>query len=239
MRVSRSLGVLSFLAMTACAVGIGLDPWPEEGDGGRDSSVPHGGGVGGGSGGSTRGSSTQTTGPGGSGGAHSGSAGSGQAGSNAATGSGGASGAGASVVDGSGLGGATGDAALGDVIIAVDTSTGCVPGQKVCGGRCVIPDGPVGCDLVRCDPCPSPAHSVAHCTGSECDFSCLSGYQRSGAECVPSDGGGAGGGGGSSSNDAGKHCVASQCSGCIPVIQAPCCKADDTCGCQYPFFPCM
>jgi hypothetical protein len=29
-----------------------------------------------------------------------------------------------------------------------------------------------------------------------------------------------------------------QCGGCIPVIQAPCCKADDTCGCQYPFFPC-
>jgi hypothetical protein len=145
---------------------------------------------------------------------------------------------GAGSLDASGSGGAKSDGAPGDVIVAVDTSNGCVLGQKVCDGRCVVPDPRVGCDLVGCEPCPTPSHAVPLCSGSICDFSCSAGYERRGAECVASDAGGHEAGAGGAPNDAGKHCVASQCGGCIPVIQAPCCKSDDTCGCQYPFFPC-
>jgi len=232
MRVSRVLCVLSFLSSTACAVGVELDPAYVR-DAGRDSSVSQSGGRAG-AGGSAQGSTSQT-GPGASG-----AGGAGQAGASSnATGTGGTSaGGGGGAVDASGIGGANGDGAPGDVIVAVDTSNGCVSGQKVCAGRCVIPEARSGCDLRSCDPCPSPANSIAHCTGTECDFTCLSGYARSGALCVAGDGGGGGSGG--SSNDAGPtRCIASQCGGCIPIIQAPCCKPDDTCGCQYPFFPCM
>jgi hypothetical protein len=231
MRVSRSFCVLSLLGVAACAVGVELDPDLSRFDAGRDASVLQSGGRAGAAGSSRAASSTAS---GGRGGAGVGGPASGGA-STSTTG-------GASFSDASGGSGATTDGAPGDVIVAIDTSNGCVQGQKVCGGRCVVPEARVGCDLLSCDPCPSPAHGVAICTGSECDFSCLAGFQRSGATCVVIDGGGgAGGGGGSggSTNDSGPpHCIASQCGGCIPVIQAPCCKPDDTCGCQYPFFPC-
>jgi len=50
---------------------------------------------------------------------------------------------------------------------------------------------------------------------------------------------GSGGSGGGPSNDGGPmRCVASQCGGCIPFIQAPCCKSDNSCGCMYPFASC-
>jgi hypothetical protein len=225
MRVSRSFCVLSFLAPAACAVGVELGAPRDKPDAGRDASAQ---------------------GDGRAGGAATGATGSGQGGASSAsstsTGSGGTSGAGASSaggasgLDASGSGGATIDGAPNDAIVAVDTSNGCVMGQKVCNGRCAIPEARIGCGLTGCDPCPTPAHSIANCTGTECDFSCLAGFVRSGSECVAGDGGGSGG----SMGDGGTtHCVASQCGGCIPVIQAPCCKPDDTCGCQYPFFPCQ
>jgi hypothetical protein len=230
MRVSRSLSVLSLLVAASCAYGVELDANFSLLDAGRDASFPRTGGHAGLAGSSQAGSS-QTAGRMGQGGA-----------SAVTTGSGGVSSpGGASAVDASGSGGASPDGALGDVIVAVDTSNGCVTGQKVCGGRCVVPEARIGCDLMSCDPCPTPEHGVSLCTGSQCDFSCLAGYQRSGSACIAIDSGAVGGGGGSggSSVDSGsKHCVASQCGGCIPVIQAPCCKPDDTCGCQFPFFPC-
>jgi hypothetical protein len=135
-------------------------------------------------------------------------------------------------------GSANGDAAVTDGPLAVDTATGCILGQKSCGGLCVIPEARVGCGLTGCTPCPTPDHSFAHCTETECDFDCLSGYAQSGAICVPSEGGGAGGAGGSNVDAGPTLCVASMCGGCIPFIQAPCCKPDNSCGCQYPFAPC-
>lgn len=227
MRVSRSFCVLSLLLATACAVGVGLDPDFERFDAGPDASRRQTGGRAGSAGASQAGSSA-TSGQGGSAAGRAGTGGSGTGGSTA----------GASAMDASETGGARGDGAPPDVV-AVDTSSGCVSGQKVCGGRCVVPEARVGCDLVGCDPCPSPAHAIAICTGTSCDFACTSGYVRSGPACIPMDGGAGAGGTGGATDDAGPmHCVASQCSGCIPVIQAPCCKPDDTCGCQYPFFPC-
>jgi hypothetical protein len=170
------------------------------------------------------------------------------AGLSIAMGAGGAKGDGAqnsSARGGSSGGGlANGDAAVIDGPLAVDTATGCIPTQKACGGLCVIPEVRVGCDLTGCIPCPSPPNGVARCAGTECDFDCNPGYEKSGAICVPGEGGRAGGattgeGGAGDSGDAGStRCVASQCGGCIPFIQAPCCKADDSCGCQYPFAPC-
>jgi hypothetical protein len=233
MRVSRSFCVLSFLFATACAVGVGLDADLERFDAGPDASLRQTGGRAGGAG---QAGSSVTSGQGGSF-ASTGSAGSGQGGTGV-TGTGGTT-AGASVVDASEAGGARNDGAPADAIVAVDTSNGCVSGQKVCDGRCVVPEARVGCDLLSCNPCPTPAHAIAICTGTSCDFACMSGYVRSGAACIATDGSAGAGGTGGAIGDAGPtHCVASQCGGCIPVIQAPCCKPDDTCGCQFPFFPC-
>jgi hypothetical protein len=225
MRVSRSFCVLSFLALSACAVGVELGAPRELPDAGRDASAQGDGRMGG--------AATTGSGRGGASSASSTSTGSGAGGMSGA----GASSTGGAGFDASGSGGVTIDGAPNDAIVAVDTSNGCVAGQKSCNGRCSIPEARIGCGLTGCDPCPSPAHAIANCSGTECDFSCLSGYVRSGSECVIGDGGGSGGSGGSMGD--GGHCVASQCGGCIPVIQAPCCKPDDTCGCQYPFFPCM
>jgi len=127
-----------------------------------------------------------------------------------------------------------------DALVAVDSPSGCVPTQKACADRCVLPGPGVGCTLTGCTPCPAPLHATARCAGVECDFDCDPSYVRSGASCVA--------GGGSDGPDArdanigdgrSSTCTPMQCGGCIPVIQAPCCKSVDTCGCQYPFAPCM
>jgi hypothetical protein len=211
MRYWRNFSVLSVVLAAACAVGVDNGYEPPGRDAALDSHLsPHAGGA--------KGDGAET----------------------------GSAGLGGSISGGW----AIGDAGVSDALLAVDTATGCIPTQKACGGLCVIPGALVGCGLSGCTPCPSPPFSVARCGGSECDFDCLTGYQRSGTICVPGEGGGAGGGGaggagtgqggaGDSGLDAGPTlCVASQCGGCIPFIQAPCCKADNSCGCQYPFAPC-
>jgi hypothetical protein len=54
-----------------------------------------------------------------------------------------------------------------------------------CGGACVDTTSDVnhcsGCDLA----CTPPANSVASCVASACEFSCLPGFGREGAGCVP------------------------------------------------------
>ena len=218
--------LLFLLTAAACAVGVEVDP--------ARLPRPRDGGLGDGKGGST------TVSSGGFGGSP-GAGGSGGTGGSPASGGGGNGGSGGTGSVDSGKveagSGGTGNGDSGfDGPIAIDSSSGCIPTQKSCGGRCVIPEARVGCALVGCDPCLPPAHSIAHCTGMQCDFSCLSGFERSGDICIPSEGGAGGTGG---SNDGGPmHCVASQCGGCIPYIQIPCCKADDSCGCMYPFAPC-
>jgi hypothetical protein len=127
---------------------------------------------------------------------------------------------------GADAGAAGGPAADGPVL----GDSGCVASQKVCDGRCVVPEAKYGCDLVGCDPCPTPANSFAHCSGTQCTFSCLSGFVRMGDACVPGDGGITPSDGGT---DGGSHCDLMQCPGCIPVVQVPCCKMNDTCGCMW------
>jgi hypothetical protein len=229
MRFSRSSSLVSVLLAAACATGVDIGPEglaPYLTDAGLSADDSRGGKAG-----STGRSGTSSYGAGGD---PSTNAGAGGASLTTTAGSGGTNGAGPPTRDAAGAGGA----------IAIDSATGCVSTQKACGGRCVLPNASVGCSLTGCDSCPiGPSHSLSKCTGNQCDFDCLSGYQRSGPSCVVSEGGvgGSGGsdGGGGSQGDGGPGgCSPAQCGGCIPVIQAPCCKSDHTCGCQYPFAAC-
>lgn len=157
---------------------------------------------------------------------------------------------GSSGSDGNGGSDLVGDAAAirdrtsTDTLVAVDSASGCVATQKSCGDRCVLPSPSVGCGLTGCTSCPAPLHATPRCAGVQCDFDCDAGYVRSGAGCV------AGGGSDGPVAEAGPRdagtsdgtastCMPMQCGGCIPVIQAPCCKSATACGCQYPFAPCM
>lgn len=234
MRVGRILGVLAVLVTEACAAGedLGALRKPHEGD----ASVS--GGAGG------RGATGSSAGSAGTAGSLGGASGvpDASAGSAGSAGTGGPAAGDERALDApvnSDKDVSTiADARL-DAMIAVDSNNGCVASQKVCGGKCVTPEAKYGCALVGCDPCPMPANAYVHCTGMDCDFSCVAGYARSGDACVPGDGGGAGGsGGGGPAKDAGR-CDPNTCGGCIPYIQAPCCKPDGTCGCQFPFAPCQ
>jgi hypothetical protein len=121
--------------------------------------------------------------------------------------SGGASSGGASS-GGSTAGGGTGGAA-------------CPSGKKSCGGVCIAPSPGVGCVLQdnQCAACPSPpANGTSTCNGTLCDFTCNSGYTKSGNACVGSGGGGAPAGGGGSTGSGGGS---SSCS-------APCDPSDIT-----------
>jgi hypothetical protein len=218
MQFRRSFGMLSVLAVQACALGVemGERRQPRVGlemDASRDAGPERTGDSGqGGSGGLGRPAGTATGG---------GSVVSSDA-SDGADGNGGAS------SDADGSGGATGDAAdlddvRSDAPVVTDASCGSI--QKFCDGRCVVAEPGVGCTLTSCDPCPKPPNSLPYCMGTRCDFGCLAGFLRVGAACVASDAGGLDGG----------HCVPSRCGDCVPLLEVPCCKPDNTCGCQ-PFF---
>ncbi|MBI3202212.1 MAG: hypothetical protein HYZ29_11760, partial [Myxococcales bacterium] len=73
----------------------------------------------------------------------------------------------------------------------------CSASQKLCGSKCVSPGTSNGCAPSGCTPCPVPVHAYAWCSGAFCDFSCTTGYVKSGSGCVSSGGGGTGGTGGS------------------------------------------
>jgi len=238
MHFSRSSSLVSFLLSAACATGVDLAPEALLVTDAGSSAEPSRGG---GQVASTGGSGSSSSGAGGApstGGALLATGGDG--GGTTTPGSGGTNAAGPP----------TSDAAGTDGAVAVDSGSGCVSNQKPCGGRCVLPNASVGCSLTGCDSCGiGPPHGFAKCTGDQCDFDCLSGYSRNGSTCVVSEGGiggsggsggtgGSGGSGGSERDGGASGCSPSQCSGCIPIIQAPCCKSDHTCGCQYPFAAC-
>ena len=243
--------MLTVLVVAACAAGEELadDTLAPSRDGGFAATGSQG--VAGSGAGSGAGEATTTDGVGGGGssvatagtttGGTSGSAnaaGATAAGGATAQGSGGAgtSGSAGAVAGRSGVGGAAvSDAGAGEA------TTACGVEQKVCNGQCVVPSVSVGCGLLGCAPCPvGPSHSVTTCTGTQCDFECSPGYARNGGTCVPNDGGAGGGSGDASTSDAGQViCGGSVCSGCMPFIQEACCKTNNTCGCHYPFAPCM
>jgi hypothetical protein len=254
MRFWTKLTMFPVLVVAACAVGEELADEPSlrpSGDAGFSGTMPPGPGQGGaGSSGGT--SSTEVAGGSGLHGAGSSSAGGADTtggGDASQTGTAGAGLDGDRSVNETGTGGARDgsigqggrDAATVDGAVAVDSATGCVATQKSCGERCVVPSTSVGCGLSGCDACvPGPSHSVPKCTGVQCDFDCSPGYARSGAICVLAEGGtDASSSDANSTGDAGSGCDPLQCGGCIPFLQAPCCRSATACGCRFPFAPCM
>ena len=62
-------------------------------------------------------------------------------------------------------------------------ASGCASGFHVCTGLCV-PDASITQCGPSCMPCPAPpAHGMATCDGTSCDFVCTGGYARFGALC--------------------------------------------------------
>jgi hypothetical protein len=231
--------MLTVLVAAACAAGEQLadDALGPLRDGGIGTTVSQGVGQGSAAGGA---STADGVGGGGAsvaaGGTTSGMGDVGAAAGGNAQGSGGASmtGSGGAAAGRSGNGGAT----ISDGGVASDAVTACGMEQKVCNGQCVVPSVSVGCGLLGCAPCPvGPSNSAPRCTGSQCDFECSPGYARNGGTCVANEGGA---GDASTTSDAGSViCGGSVCGGCMPFIQESCCKTNNTCGCHYPFAPCM
>jgi hypothetical protein len=139
------------------------------------------------------------------------------------TGSGGESGSGGGGASGSGGADAT-----------------CPAGEKYCQGACFAPAPIIGCSIDNCTPCNSPpANAVAVCTGDECSYECIAGYEPSAGSCVQSgigDDAGSDGSAGSSAGGAGGCDVAAcpantSCRACSACTIAPgCCLANGTCG---------
>jgi hypothetical protein len=129
--------------------------------------------------------------------------------------------------DTGGSGGDTGGTTSGGAAGSGGSSGSCSVGQKLCGGVCIPPSPGVGCSATDCTPCPSPppnANSV--CSGTLCDFSCMSGYTKSGSTCVSSGGGGGtggtgGGGAGTGGTSGGSGCPA-PCTPSDPTSQFLC-----------------
>lgn len=104
--------------------------------------------------------------------------------------------------------GGTGGSTTGGTGGAAGTGGTCPTGQKRCGSACVSPAPLVGCSLTDCTPCPTvPPNSSGVCTGGQCDFTCDSGYTKSGSGCVPAGTGGTGGTGGSGGSGGNPGCA--------------------------------
>jgi hypothetical protein len=115
-----------------------------------------------------------------------------------------------------GVGGGAGAASGGAPGTGAGTGSGggtsCAPNEKKCGGLCVIPTAGVGCDPTACNPCPAISNAILKCTGSLCDFDCVSGYLKSGSSCVSQGGsGGSPGSGGSTGTGGGGSGCALPC----------------------------
>lgn len=80
--------------------------------------------------------------------------------------------------------GAGGTSSTGGSLSGTGGTLSCASGQKLCGSNCVAPLPSNGCSG-SCNPCPAaPANAQASCTGGQCDFTCNTGYSKSGQTCV-------------------------------------------------------
>jgi len=86
--------------------------------------------------------------------------------------------------------------------------TVCGSGNQVCDafGACRCGNGALSCQG-QCAPCSTPANAVAVCSGTSCDFTCMSGFHRCGSQCL-SD---------TSVNSCGTSCTPCSASGGTPV----------------------
>ncbi|MFZ5439527.1 MAG: EGF domain-containing protein [Myxococcota bacterium] len=60
----------------------------------------------------------------------------------------------------------------------------CPTGQHACGQLCVSNDAVSSCGATSCTPCTAPANGSATCSAGACGFTCGTGYQPSGTQCV-------------------------------------------------------
>jgi hypothetical protein len=107
----------------------------------------------------------------------------------------------------------------------------CAATSRVCSqGQCSPPPTPPTCSAEVCGGC---CTADGFCAGGQSSASC----GARGSACVVCSPGAVCTDGSCEPYDSGPPgpCVASACAVCIPVYQAPCCKSDQTCGCEVLF----
>ncbi len=198
-KVRRGMLACLFILM-GCATGEGIGPG--DGTAGAAQAGSAGSGIGGG----------KTDFPGGTGGISVAGAG------GASAGAGGSFGGSAGAVTGGAPGTGAGTGSGG--------TAACNPGEKKCGGLCVPPSPGVGCDATACSPCAAVPNGNLKCSGTTCDFDCVTGYTKSGSSCVPQSGtGGSPGTGGTTGTGGGGGGCALPCNWTDPSNQLVCTAA--------------
>lgn len=122
---------------------------------------------------------------------------------------------------------------LGSAAGALGTGGSCASNEKLCGGVCVGFGPANGCSAPGCTACSqqAPAHGVLACNAQgQCDFSCDSGYNKSGSNCVSTTGGVDGG--------SSLSCGGQRCTNSCP-LSTQCCKSGGGCGCNVPTLGCQ
>jgi hypothetical protein len=157
------------------------------------------------------------------------------------------------------LGGAGGTMAGGGTSSGVDASTGgvaggtggttdtggstqgtagtCAANQKLCNGACVAQIPSNGCSAASCSACPIPAptNGLQMCDAQgQCNFECLSGYQKNGTLCTMGGGGAGGAGGTSGAGGEPTMCGNDTCHKCFGNQIGCCNKLGDHCICVFP-----
>lgn len=110
----------------------------------------------------------------------------------------------------------------------------CATGQKPCADACVVQTPMNGCSAASCTACPipAPANGLQVCDAQgQCNFECLSGFQKNGNQCGQSTDGGAGGGGGAGGA---LTCGTRTCRSCIGNLVSCCTRDGDRCQCVLP-----
>ncbi|HVW29456.1 MAG TPA: hypothetical protein VHC69_29020 [Polyangiaceae bacterium] len=161
-----------------------------------------------------------------------GSAGSGAGGAtDASGGSGGATqhdaAAGGAPSDG-GSAGAGGTTSAGGSTVQGTGGT-CAAGQKPCDGACATEVPANGCSATSCSACPipAPANGIQICDAQgQCDFECLSGYEKNGAVCTMGGGSVDAGSGGAPT-----LCGRQTCHRCLGNLVGCCDKQGEQCLC--------
>lgn len=147
----------------------------------------------------------------------------------AGAGAGGRAGAAGSSAAGGAQGGAAGTVGNGGATSGSGGAANCSTTEKICGGVCTPKSPANGCSATRCSACDAaPANGVQSCNAQgDCDFDCLTGFQKNGNRCsrVAGAGGaagasGAGGSGGSvvCNNDTCRTCPGDQVTCCDRVL---------------------
>jgi hypothetical protein len=108
----------------------------------------------------------------------------------------------------------------------------CSAQEKVCNGTCVNFGPANGCSAPTCTACstPAPQNGFQTCNGQgQCDFTCKSGFTKSGSNCVSTTGGDGG---------SGINCGGQTCTNSCP-LSTQCCKSGGGCGCNIPILGCQ